>query len=411
MQAQSPFPFGPAFFGNPYPVYRQLRALGTVSQMPDGRFFVSGYAEVNAALRDRRFLVKKIWEGQEISAAGAYASIESNMMLHLDPPDHTRLRALVSQAFTPKLIANLEPAVQKITDDLIDAVFARNVNKEQKLELIEDIAYPLPIRVIAEMLGVPSEEQALFRQWSRNLVASENQIRFAASVNQVPEDLLAQSERLAREFSTYFRQLAAERRRQPHNDLISALVMAEEHDGKLSEDELIATCVLLIVAGHETTMNLIGNGLFALLRHPDQLVLLREKPDLAKNAVEELLRFDSPVQMTVRKAAEEISLGDTVIPQGAEVFLLLGAANRDPERFFQPDTLDITRKDIQPLSFGTGIHYCLGAPLSRLEGRIAFPTLLRRLPKLAFAEGVVPEELAWNENVALHGLKQLPLTY
>ena len=302
----------------------------------------------------------------------------------------------MSKAFTPKVVDGLRPRIQELVDELLDAVAAKG-----SMEIIEDLAYPLPVIVICEMLGVPPEDHETFKEWSR-----------AAARSLDPEEILppeVQEERrqTLESFGDYFRALIVERRKDLKDDLISALIEAEEAGDKLTEEELLSTCILLLVAGHETTVNLIGNGALALLRNPDQLEMLRDDPSLAPRAVEELLRYDPPVQMTGRTALEDIEIGGGTVRKGQQVILLLAAANRDPERFADPDRLDITRDDTRHLAFSFGTHFCLGASLARLEGEIALGTLVRRFQGLKL-QTEAPE---YKENITLRGLASLPVAF
>jgi pimeloyl-[acyl-carrier protein] synthase len=297
-------------------------------------------------------------------------------MLFRDPPDHTRLRALVSKAFTPRMIETMREHIQEIVDRLLD-----RVQDAGRMDVIEDLAYPLPVTVICEMLGVPVDDHASIRGWSAEIARSLDAIGLPSD-----QDIVERGRTSRRALADYFRRLVPERRARPQNDLLSGLIAAEEQGDKLSQDEVIAMCLLLFIAGHETTVNLIGNGTLALLRHPDQMKKLRAEPSLIGNAVEELLRYDSPVQRTARITTTEVELAGQPLPKGAMVITALGAANRDPAQFADPDRLDVTRKDPRHISFGFGIHFCLGAPLARVEGQLALGTLLRRAPKLALAE-------------------------
>jgi cytochrome P450 len=310
---------------------------------------------------------------QSISARFGHSGLTNTMLLQ-DPPDHTRLRTLVSRAFTPRAIEGLHGQIQSIMDGLLDAIVDRGA-----ADLIADFAYPLPVSVINEMLGVPARDRALFRQWSFDIARSLDAIV-------LPDpDIIARGNAAGAAIGAYFEDLVAERRRAPRADLLSAMIAVEEAGDRLSIEELLATGLLLFLAGHETTTNLIGNGVLALLRHPEELRRLREDPALVESAVEELLRYDSPVQRVSRLVYEDVTLGDRTIPAGSLVLGLLGAANRDPDHFPEPDRLDLRRRDNRHLAFGWGIHFCLGAPLARLEGQLAFRTLLRRLPNLALA--------------------------
>ena len=397
----------PAFLRNPYPFYQMLRGMGPVVPDPTGRFMAIDHKPVSTVLRDRRFITKNVWNGENAKCLeqSLFARIEASMMLHRDPPAHTRLRALVSRAFTPKIVADLASTVQLTANGLIDAVGARG-----EMDVIADFAYPLPVTIIAEMLGVPHADMQSFRTWSKRLTELQS-VRLTQAAGPITPALLAPLDETVQWFVDYLEGLVEERRKSSRRDLLSALVVAEEAGDQLSADDLMAMVVLLLVAGHETTMNLIGNGLLALLRNPAERARLEGDPSLAENAVEELLRFDSPVQITIRVASVDVELESTTIPAGAEVIVMLGAANRDPERYAAPDKLDLRRKDVLPISFGGGIHYCLGAPLARLEGRIALPTLLCRLPGLSLRDDVNPDELAWNPNIALRGLQSLPVVF
>ena len=320
--------------------------------------------------------------------------LQRRWMLFKNPPDHTRLRGLVHKAFTPRRVEQMRSQIQAITDGLLDRVQAAG-----RADLIAELAYPLPVTVIAAMLGVPAEDHAQFHAWSDALAHS-------LDLTEDPE-VYTRASRAAVALTAYLRTIIEQRRRQPQDDLLSALILAEEGGGRLSEDELYATVTLLLVAGHETTVNLIGNGVLALLRHPDQLRRLRDEPGLIRTAVEELLRYDSPVQATSRVARADLEIGGHTIRAGQQVSFLLGAANHDPARFADPTRLDLSRDPNPHLAFGSGIHYCLGAPLARLEGQIAINTLVQRLPGLALA----PERPEHRDNYVLRGLRRLRVTF
>jgi cytochrome P450 len=316
-------------------------------------------------------------------------------MLDTDPPDHQRLRSLVQKAFTPRLMERMRPRVQAIADALLDAVQERG-----KMDLIDDYAFPLPITVIAELLGVPAEDRNKFREWSNAAVSGDTTQEYLEKI------LLPHMQA----FTNYLRAMFEEKRKNPKDDLISGLVRAEEAGDKLSEDELLGMVFLLLIAGHETTVNLIGNGVLALLQHPDQLQKLRDDPSLIKPAIEELLRYDGPVETsTERFAREDIAIGGTVIPKGEIVMVVIASADHDPERFMDPDALDITRAHNRHLAFGKGIHFCLGASLARMEGQIAIGKLLRRMSELRLADP--PESLTWRPGMVLRGLKGLPVEF
>jgi cytochrome P450 len=309
-------------------------------------------------------------------------------MLVLNPPDHTRLRRLVSGAFTARRVQALRPAITRMVDDLLDAMSG-------EVDFIGGFAFPLPVNVIGELLGVPTQDRAQFQ----SLVRDWTQV-----LEVITPDVLSRADPAAATIRDYLAGLVAERRRRPGADLLSALVAAEEVGDQLSEDELLSTAALLFAAGFETTTNLLANGLVALLQHPAELGLLRERPDLAQAAVEELLRFDSPVQIVGRVVVEPVELGGITVAAGERVVAYLGAGNRDPERFTDPDRLQLNRTDNAPLSFGGGIHYCLGAPLARLEAQLALPALVRRFPRLALSG--VPER---RDSLSIKGFTRLPV--
>jgi hypothetical protein len=390
-------PFLPGFNADPFPHYHRLREADPVHQSPLGFWVLTRYEDCVAVLRDQRF-GRAGFEGFLESVYGSPPGHERlpRSMLFQDPPDHTRLRALVSRAFTPRVVEGLRPRIQQVVDEIIDrALDARS------MEVIGDLAYPLPVTVISEMLGVPAGDQESIKGWSADIARSLDAIGL-----QVDPDIVDRGRVARRAIGDYFRQLLPERRRQPRNDLLSLLIAAEEQGDKLSEGELLSTCILLYIAGHETTVNLIGNGLLALLRHGDQLRRLREEPALAASAVEELLRYDGPVQRTARFTTVDVEIGGRAIDKGAMVVTVIGAANRDPAQFPDPDRLDLSRVDNRHIAFGFGIHFCLGAPLARLEGQVALGTLARRLPALALAT----DTIEWRESQVLRGLKALPIT-
>jgi cytochrome P450 len=310
-------------------------------------------------------------------------------MFDKEPPDHTRLRLLVHKVFTPRRVENLRGQIQAITDELID-----QAQPKEQMDLLEDFAVPLPVSVIAELLGVPEADRHRLRPWSRDIVAMYE-------LNHTPE----QADRAigaAIEFSDYLRQLARERKHDPHDDLISALASVEEAGDMLTEDELISTCVLLLNAGHEATVNVIGNGMWAMFQNPDQFQLLQQQPEFVKTAVEEMMRYDTPLQLFRRWVLEDMDYKGFPFKQGQEVALLFGAANRDPQQFADPARFDITRQDNPHISFSLGIHYCLGAPLARLELQIAIETLMRRLPNLR-----LEAEPEYRDGYVIRGLKNL----
>jgi len=395
-------PLDPDFPKDPYSVYARLRAEAPVLESQFGAIVFSRYADVVAILRDPRSSSdgRNSNEFKEAIKQGLInkeeALLEEPSFLFRDPPDHTRLRGLVNKAFTPRVVEKLRPRVQTIVDELIDD-FA---NKDA-FEVIEDIAYPLPVTVICEMLGVPVEDHVMFREWSRNAARSLD------PVEALPPDVQAQREETFGNFQAYFTKLVAERRADPRDDLISALIEAEDEGNKLTESELIGTCSLLLIAGHETTVNLIGNGMLALLRHPDQLAKLRDDPSLAQSAIEEVLRYDPPVQFTGRIAKEDMEVGGSLLKKGQQSVLLLGSANRDEGQFPDPDTFDITREGNQHVAFSHGIHFCVGAPLARVEGQIALATMARRIQDMK----LLVDEPEYKENIVLRGVASLPVGF
>jgi cytochrome P450 len=390
-------PFAPEFHEDPYPAYRLLRERDPVHQMPMGAWVLTRYDDVAAALRDSRLGRA----GSEVMLAAVYGAGNEDIpmppsMLFRDPPDHTRLRSLVSRAFTPRVVEGLRARIGEIVDHLLDRAQERG-----RMDVIADLAYPLPVTVISEMLGVDPGDHEAIKQWSADIARGLD-----ALVMPSDPDLVQRASRGRRELGEYFRRLIPERRRQPRQDLLTLLIAAEEQGDRLTEGELLSTCVLLYVAGHETTVNLIGNGLYALLRHPAELGRLRVQPDLLPAAVEELLRYDAPVQRTVRLAHEDVELGGRHIDKGSLIVPVMGAANRDPAHFPDPDRLDIGRRENRHVAFGYGIHFCLGAPLARLEGQIVLAHLLRRFPQLA----LLTERPPWRRSFTLRGLQALPVS-
>jgi hypothetical protein len=394
-------PLAPEFIANPYPYYQRLRETDPMHLTPLGFYVASRHADIATVLRDKRFgkdfagrMSRR--HGPEILEEPVYRSMR-HWMLQQDPPDHTRLRGLVVRAFTARRVEDMRPRIQEIVDGIIDRVEARG-----RMDLIADFAFRLPVTVICDMLGIPAEDRELFFTSSRTGGRLLDPVPLSrAEIEQHNASNLAAAE--------YFHRLFELRRRQPGEDLTTQLVQAEERGSKLSNEELTANVILLFGAGHETTVNLIGNGLLALHRNPDQLKLLREDPSLTAGAVEELLRYDSSVQVTGRTTLEDVDeIGGIALAKGQSVICLLGSANRDPAVYADPDQLDITRADVRPLSFGGGIHYCLGAQLARLEGEIAIATLLRRLPGLQLDD---PEHPDWRQTFVLRGLNTLPASW
>jgi cytochrome P450 len=395
-------PLSPEFIRDPYPHYQRLRTLDPVHVTPFGNFVASRHAEVSLVMRDKRFgkdYVERTIRryGPDIMKEPVFRSM-SHWMLQQDPPDHTRLRGLVVKAFTARRVEDMRPRIQQIVDETLDRVAAQG-----HMDLIEDFAFRLPVTIICDMLGIPADHREVFYNSSRDGG------RLLDPVPMSPAEI-AQGNASNAMAQMYFQQLFELRRHSPGDDLTTQLVQAEEDGSKLSNEELTANIILLFGAGHETTVNLIGNGLLALHRNPDQLALLKANPSLITNAVEEFLRYDSSVQLTGRVALEDIEdLGGRKIPKGESVLCLLGSANRDPAVYpDRPEQLDVSRPNVRPLSFGGGIHHCLGAQLARIEAEIAIATLLRRLPNLRLDDAENPE---WRPTFVLRGLKRLPASW
>jgi cytochrome P450 len=364
-------PSDPEFLRSPYARYRELRERDPLLRTKGGLLVATTHELCSAVLRDPRF-------GHGAPAGGE----PPRSFLMMNPPDHTRLRGLVSRAFTPGMVKRLRPRVEAITAGLIEALPA-------EADLVTEFAYPLPVMVISEMLGVPPEDHERFRGWSETL---------ARGLDPLPSpELAARTERDREEFREYFRALIALRRERPGDDLLSALAQVEE----LTEQELLGTCVLLLVAGHETTVNLIANGVLNLVRHG----VLGRAAERPQQVVEEVLRYDPPVQLTMRVALEDVELAGTSVPAGGGVLALVGAANHDPAAFDDPDRFDVDRAPGRHLAFGLGIHFCLGAPLARMEGEIALRALATAAPKLELADPAPP----YKENLVLRGLAALPV--
>ncbi len=390
-------PLTPEFLQDPYPTYRQLREEAPIFWSDKSKYWlITRYEDVHSILKDMSYekqlqrwkqvnpMVKMIPEVSKLMGTRA------KWMLNMNPPDHTRLRGLVNRAFTPKMVNEMRPHIQEIADYIID-----RLQDKEEFDLVADFAFPLPVVVIAEMLGVPREDREQFKLWSHALTDTlepEPNIEKMKQANKATEELYE-----------YLRPLVAERRKNPKNDLITALAAAEEEGKKLTEDELLANCVLILVAGHETTVNLIGNAVRTLLQHPDQLDLLKANPDLIGSAIGEVLRFESPVQSTRRLAGETLDLNGTKINEGDMLVLLLGAANRDPAQYENPDTFDIQRDTKKHMAYGHGIHHCLGSSLADAEAQIAVGTLFKRLPNLRLLD----QKIEIRTPFALRGAKKL----
>jgi cytochrome P450 len=389
----------PEVLANPYPLYRRLRTQAPVHWDPFlHAWVVTRYVDVVTVLH--RFSANRTPTPEQLAALGLesltpVARVMVRQMLFLDAPSHTRIRGLASQAFTPRRVERLREHIQSITDGLLDAVLAKG-----RLDVIEELAAPLPAIVTAEMLGVPTRDHGLLKKWSADFAEMLGNFQHnpdrAARVLRSTDDMVA-----------YFREAVREQRERPRDGLVAALLAAEIDGDRFTEDEVIANVIVTMVGGQETTTNLIGNGIVTLLRNPEQLARLRDDPALIPSAVEELLRYESPSQHTARLAPDDVVLGGKTIRKRQAVIAVMAAGNRDPERFPDPDRLDLARTDNRHLAFGWAAHFCFGAPLARIEGQIAFATILRRLPGLRLEPG----PLVWRENLGLRGLTALPVAF
>ncbi|MGY1734345.1 cytochrome P450 [Geodermatophilus sp. SYSU D01045] len=385
-----------AVVADPYPAFAAARAVAPVQWHEGLRLWLAfTHAESNAVLRDRR--LGRIWRDREPAERfGQFNLIHRNAILEMEPPDHTRLRRLVSAAFARGHVERLRPWVEQLAGELVDGLVERSGGGEP-VDVLSGMAEELPVAVIAELLGVPAADRPLLRPWSNAIVKMYEYGRTTAV-----EDA---AERAAAEFVAYLRGLAAERRRAPGEDLLSHLVTVRDADGdRLTEDELVTTCILLLNAGHEATVNVSGNGLLALLEHPGQLARLRADPALLPTAIEELMRFDSPLQLFERTAAADVEVGGVTVREGQKIAALLGAANRDPAVFADPDTLDVGRTDNPHVSFGAGVHFCIGAPLARVELQASFGALLGRTTDLQLARPA-----RRRPEFVIRGLAELPV--
>jgi cytochrome P450 len=394
-------PWDPAFVADPYPAYAELRARGRVHHYePTGQWLVPHHADVSALLRDRRlgrtylhrFTHEEFGRTPPPPEHEPFHTLNDHGMLDLEPPDHTRIRRLVSKAFTPRTVERLVPYVRGLAGELVSGLVAAGGG-----DLLTDVAEPLPVAVIAEMLGIPEADRAALRPWSAEICGMYE-------LNP-SEETARRAVRASVEFSEYLRELIAARREKPGEDLISGLIAAHDEGDRLTEQEMVSTCVLLLNAGHEATVNATVNGWWALLRHPAQLAALRADHSLVPTAVEELLRYDTPLQLFERWVLEDIEIDGTVIPRGAELALLFGSANHDPAVFTDPGRLDLTRADNPHISFSAGLHYCIGAPLARIELAASMTALLEKAPALALA--AEPER---KPNFVIRGLTGLPVS-
>jgi cytochrome P450 PksS len=384
----------PRFKANPYPFYARLRAEAPaypITLATLQTWLVTRYDDVLTVLKDERF--SNDWSPRMPWLLLRVAGPLTRHMLNQDPPGHTRLRTLVHKVFTPRLVEHLRERIQSVCDDLLNAIAPSG-----RMELVRGFALPLPLTIIGELLGIPAQDRLRFHSLSRPSVAASSGISFLRALPNIWLSI------------RYLRKLFAQCRAHPEDDLVTALVQAEEAGDKLSEEELVSMVTLLLLAGYETTVNLIASGTLALIQHPEQRDRLQQNPALAESAIEELLRYTSPLEIaSARFTREEVTIGCATIPRGALVSAVIGSANHDESQFPDPETLDIAREPNRHLAFGQGIHFCLGAPLARLEGRIALTTLFRRFPNLRLAEG--PESVRWRRGLIFRGLEQLPVAF
>jgi cytochrome P450 len=395
-------PADPATNADPFPIFRRLQDEDPVhwSDRVKG-WNITRYEDVRAIALDRAMSADRVRpffdvlpgeEQRRLADLGHYLTLWA---VFKDPPDHTRLRGLMNRAFTPRAVEALRPNIERIVDDLLDAIVERG-----NADVIADFAYPLPASVIMDMLGVPRSDLGVMKVWS-------DDIALFVGIARATPDKYEKAQAGTREMAAYFRRLVTERRKAPREDMISALIAAEEQAQHLTEDEIVATCILLLFAGHETTANLVGNGVLAFLRHPAELAKLAARPELAAAAVEECLRYDGPSGALARVVAVAHEMGGRQLKPGERVYAWMNAANRDPRRFSDPDRFDIERPDNRHLTFGHGAHFCLGAPLARLEAQIAFPRLFERLRGLE----LTTNKFEWVDSLILRGVKKLPVRF
>jgi cytochrome P450 len=393
-------PFSPEFRAEPYAQYAGLREAGAVIKVPFGGWMITRYEPVDRVLRSSAFRTPRGHRDANDPAGPPRFAPDGKLSLHRrlwllfqSGDSHARLRKLIMKVFTPRAVRALAPSVEALVGELLAPALERGT-----MEVIKDIAYPLPATVICELLGVPAADRDLNRKWAAAVAATLEPVSSDAQV--------AAAEAAMLEWDAYIRELLAARRRNPGDALLDAMLAVEEDDARFSEDEVAANATFLFLAGHETTTNLIGNGLYALLRHPDQLAKLRAEPGLVENAIEELLRFDSPVQVAPRVALEQIEIEGVAIEPEMPLLLAIACANHDPRRFERPDDLDVTRADPKPLSFGGGAHYCVGAALARLESKYTFEQLVTRTRSIELAA----DQVTWRPSFTLRGLVALPIT-
>ncbi len=397
-------PFSPGFRDNPYPVYNCLRSENPICYSIGGDWVLTRYEDVKTILRERRVysddrpkLIReksKYLQSREKNLH-ALADASNKFLFYMNPPDHNRLRRLVSKAFSPVVVERMRPQIQTIVDECLDKALSRG-----KMDIIGDLAGVLPVYVIARMLGVPpSHAQEQLHQWSQVLSRILDSLISLQEYEKINQAIL--------DFQEYFWELISKREKNPQDDLISYLIAARDESDKLSEEEVLSICIQLFFAGEETTVNLIGNGMLALLHHPEQMEKLKQEPKMIQTAIVEMLRYDSPIQILCRIASDKLEIGGQTIQKGEKMYLCLGSANRDPAQFPNPDQFNIFRQENHHLAFGDGIHRCLGATLAHLEAEIAINSLLQQLPKLKLSS----DQLEWRKNFVLRGLKALPVTF
>jgi cytochrome P450 len=388
-------PRDPRMRANPYPFYHRLRSIDPVHRSPFGYWVLSRHQDVDVILRDSRggsnFPCDEAWARHRGGPESPIVRSTMQWMMMLDGPAHRRLRTIMGRVFTTRAVERLRPHIAAVVDGLIDEI------GEGEIDLVKDLALPLPIMVIGELLGIPRADRYQCRAWTDRIGHVIDPI--------VTPDAQVAMNQATTEFSAYLTEQIRARRANPGQDLLSSLVTMDDSGDRLTDDEIVANVLLLFIAWHETTVNLIGNGMLALLQHPEQMTLLRENPDLMSQATEELSRYDSPVQIAARIMAADVTLGETTIPAGSKVMMINGAANRDPARYTDPDRLDLSRTGIKSLTFGGGAHFCIGAPLARLELATVFTGLLERYRSIELAA----DEFSWRANVNLRGLNELPL--
>lgn len=386
----------PEFLSDPYPIYDKLRSMNPVYQMNNFKYpgwYITGFEEAVAILKNPSFQ-NRIPLPQASKKYEQLKNIQDNMLLFKNQLDHKRLRMLIGKEFTPSKIEGYRPFIEKTAHELIE-----QVQNEKRMDIVTEFAFPLASQIIARILGIPEEDRYLFREWTIDLIPT---IDFTRS-----RTVLKKGNDTIERLMVYFKELIKQRKQNVQQDFISMLIEEEQQGNNLTDEELLAACILLVIAGHETTVNLISNSILALSNNPEQLKLLKENPSFIEKAVEEFLRYDSPTQMTARVATETIEINENTIQQGDQVYILLGAANRDPKQFVNPHVLDITRNPNPHIAFGSGTHFCLGSMLARIEAQIAIHTLLQQLDFFQLASS----DIKWRELAGFRSLKELEITF